>query len=80
MEGGLDRSLYETSLLAQRLHKLSVALFASTSSQVVSGVLAFVRRAAIGIMLALGPFNYPLNETYATLIPALLMGNVVIMK
>jgi glyceraldehyde-3-phosphate dehydrogenase (NADP+) len=24
--------------------------------------------------------NYPLNETYATLIPALLMGNVVLMK
>ena len=24
--------------------------------------------------------NYPLNETYATLIPALLMGNVVVMK
>jgi glyceraldehyde-3-phosphate dehydrogenase (NADP+) len=24
--------------------------------------------------------NYPLNETYATLIPALLMGNVAIMK
>eukprot|EP00591_Stephanopyxis_turris_P015426 CAMPEP_0195536176 /NCGR_PEP_ID=MMETSP0794_2-20130614/45607_1 /TAXON_ID=515487 /ORGANISM="Stephanopyxis turris, Strain CCMP 815" /LENGTH=483 /DNA_ID=CAMNT_0040669505 /DNA_START=44 /DNA_END=1491 /DNA_ORIENTATION=- len=41
---------------------------------------AFVRRAAIGIILCLGPFNYPLNETYATLIPALLMGNVVIMK
>ena len=32
-----------------------------------------VRRAAIGIMLAVGPFNYPLNETYATLIPALLV-------
>ena len=31
-------------------------------------------------MLCLGPFNYPFNETYATLIPALLAGNVVIMK
>ena len=41
---------------------------------------AFVRRAAIGIILCLGPYNYPLNETYATLIPALLMGNIVIMK
>lgn len=39
-----------------------------------------MRRAAIGVMLCLGPFNYPLNETYATLIPALLMGNVAIMK
>jgi glyceraldehyde-3-phosphate dehydrogenase (NADP+) len=41
---------------------------------------AWVRRAAIGIILCLGPYNYPLNETYATLIPALLMGNIVILK
>lgn len=46
----------------------------------VGGVLARVRRVAIGIMLCLGPFNYPFNETYATLIPALLVGNVVVMK
>lgn len=48
--------------------------------QHVGSVRAFVRRAAIGIIMCLGPYNYPLNETYATLIPALLMGNVVIMK
>mmetsp|Transcript_34540 Transcript_34540/g.75601 ORF Transcript_34540/g.75601 Transcript_34540/m.75601 type:complete len:611 (-) Transcript_34540:109-1941(-) len=41
---------------------------------------AFVRRAAIGVIMCLGPYNYPLNETYATMIPALLMGNIVIMK
>jgi glyceraldehyde-3-phosphate dehydrogenase (NADP+) len=46
----------------------------------VSGILARVRRAAIGIVMCLGPFNYPFNETYATLIPALLAGNVIIMK
>jgi glyceraldehyde-3-phosphate dehydrogenase (NADP+) len=28
----------------------------------------------------MGPFNYPLNETFTTLIPALLMGNTVIFK
>ncbi len=39
-----------------------------------------IRRNAFGIVLALGPYNYPLNETYATIIPALLMGNVVILK
>mmetsp|Transcript_2712 Transcript_2712/g.7960 ORF Transcript_2712/g.7960 Transcript_2712/m.7960 type:complete len:535 (-) Transcript_2712:236-1840(-) len=48
--------------------------------QHVGSTRAFVRRAAIGIIMCLGPYNYPLNETYATLIPALLMGNVVIMK
>jgi glyceraldehyde-3-phosphate dehydrogenase (NADP+) len=40
----------------------------------------FLSRAAVGIVLCMGPYNYPLNETYATLIPALLMGNVVILK
>lgn len=42
--------------------------------------MARVRRSAVGIVLVVGPFNYPFNETYAALIPALLMGNIVIMK
>lgn len=46
----------------------------------VGSTRALVRRAAIGIILALGPYNYPLNETYATIIPALLMGNIVLLK
>merc|ERR1719230_1636642 len=37
-------------------------------------------RSPVGVMLNLGPSNYPFNETYATLIPALLMGNCVVMK
>jgi len=44
------------------------------------GVCAQIKRAPIGVMLNLGPFNYPFNETYCTLIPALLMGNSVVMK
>jgi len=44
------------------------------------GVLAQVKRGPLGVMLNLGPFNYPFNETYCTLIPALLMGNSVVMK
>ncbi len=44
------------------------------------GVVAQIRRAPIGVVLCCGPFNYPFNETYTTLIPALIMGNSVIMK
>jgi len=44
------------------------------------GVAAQIKRAPVGVMLNLGPFNYPFNETYCTLIPALLMGNSVVMK
>jgi glyceraldehyde-3-phosphate dehydrogenase (NADP+) len=44
------------------------------------GVLAHIRRAPLGVVLCMGPFNYPLNETFTTLIPALAMGNTVIVK
>jgi glyceraldehyde-3-phosphate dehydrogenase (NADP+) len=45
-----------------------------------SGVMAQVRRAPLGVCLCMGPFNYPLNECYTTLIPALAMGNTAVVK
>lgn len=44
------------------------------------GIIAQVRRSPLGVVLCMGPFNYPLNETFATLIPALIMGNSIIFK
>lgn len=44
------------------------------------GVLTRVPRTPIGVVLCMGPFNYPLNETLTVIIPALIMGNVVIYK
>lgn len=44
------------------------------------GVYAHIRRGPIGTVLCLGPYNYPLNETFTLLIPALIMGNTVIFK
>ncbi len=43
-------------------------------------VAAVIRRAPLGPVLCLGPYNYPLNENFTTLIPALVMGNPVIVK
>lgn len=54
--------------------------FQSRTVSGTGGVSARVRYAPLGVMLNLGPFNYPFNETYATLIPALIMGNCVVMK
>lgn len=45
-----------------------------------SGVNAHIRRGPLGVVLCLGPYNYPLNETFALLIPALIMGNTAIFK
>ena len=44
------------------------------------GVRAHIRRGPLGVVLCLGPYNYPLNETFALLIPAIIMGNTTIFK
>ncbi len=44
------------------------------------GVYAHIKRGPLGVVLCLGPYNYPLNETFALLIPALMMGNTAIFK
>jgi glyceraldehyde-3-phosphate dehydrogenase (NADP+) len=75
-ENELDRTLQFIHQVISELRKDATA--ATWSS--ISSVTAAIRRGAIGIVLALGPYNYPLNETYATIIPALLMGNIVILK
>ncbi len=44
------------------------------------GFMAQIRRVPLGVALCMGPYNYPLNETFTTLIPALIMGNTVVFK
>ncbi len=44
------------------------------------GIMGQVRRVPLGVALCMGPFNYPLNETFTTLFPALIMGNTVVFK
>ncbi|KAJ1463321.1 Aldehyde/histidinol dehydrogenase [Pelagophyceae sp. CCMP2097] len=46
----------------------------------VDGIRARVRRGPVGVTLMLAPFNYPLNEMYAMMIPALVMGNCIVLK
>ena len=45
-----------------------------------SGFAARVRRAPLGVALCMGPYNYAVNEVYTLVIPALIMGNPVVMK
>ncbi|MGZ3849232.1 MAG: NADP-dependent glyceraldehyde-3-phosphate dehydrogenase [Flavisolibacter sp.] len=44
------------------------------------GIVAQIRRSPLGVVLCMGPFNYPLNETFTTLIPAIIMGNTLLFK
>ncbi len=45
-----------------------------------AGVYAHIRRGPLGVVLCLGPYNYPLNETFCLLIPAIIMGNTAVFK
>ncbi|OGG11705.1 hypothetical protein A2Z00_00770 [Candidatus Gottesmanbacteria bacterium RBG_13_45_10] len=44
------------------------------------GRIAMVERVAHGVVLAIAPFNYPVNLAGSKIVPALLMGNSVVFK
>ena len=52
----------------------------SSNFVIEQGIIGHIQRVPLGVVLCMGPFNYPLNETFTTLIPALLMGNTVLLK
>ncbi|EFK57192.1 NADP-dependent glyceraldehyde-3-phosphate dehydrogenase [Sphingobacterium spiritivorum] len=52
----------------------------SSGFTIEQGIIAQIRRSPLGVVLCMGPFNYPLNETFTTLIPALIMGNTLLFK
>jgi glyceraldehyde-3-phosphate dehydrogenase (NADP+) len=79
-----DDSIKEFDRTLQYIHKTvdAVKELDRTNSRfsLDGGVIAQVRRAPLGVCLSMGPFNYPLNEMYTTLIPAIIMGNTVVVK
>ncbi len=44
------------------------------------GRIAVIERVAQGVVLAIAPFNYPVNLSASKIAPALLMGNAVVFK
>lgn len=52
----------------------------SSKFEIEQGIAAQIRRSPLGVVLCMGPFNYPLNETFTTLIPAIIMGNTLLFK
>ncbi|MGE5549614.1 MAG: NADP-dependent glyceraldehyde-3-phosphate dehydrogenase [Bacteroidota bacterium] len=76
-EKEFDRTIYYIRDTVDALKELD-----HNSSRFVAaeGVISQIRRAPLGVALCLGPFNYPLNETFTTLIPALIMGNAAVCK
>lgn len=62
------------------IHALKQQDRAASHFVIEQGVMGKIRRVPVGVALCMGPYNYPLNETFTTLIPALIMGNTVIFK
>jgi glyceraldehyde-3-phosphate dehydrogenase (NADP+) len=74
-----DRTMdYATASIAELKRESEHGYLSSWTT--VSGFAARVRRGPLGVVLFLAPFNYPLNEMYAMLIPALVLGNTCVLK
>lgn len=52
----------------------------SSMFRVTGGFIGQMKKLPYGVVLCMGPFNYPLNETFTMLIPALISGNSVLFK
>ena len=44
------------------------------------GIIGRMKKVPLGIALCMGPFNYPLYETFTAIAPALLTGNTIVFK
>ena len=75
-----DRTILFTKAAIAELKKDPTIGQGFSKWQECSGFGVKTRRGPVGVMLGLAPFNYPLNEMYAMLMPALLMGNIAVLK
>lgn len=76
-EKEFDRTIEYIRATIDELKKLDNS---NSRFEIVDGTIAQIRRSPLGVVLCMGPYNYPMNETFTTLLPALIMGNVVLFK
>jgi glyceraldehyde-3-phosphate dehydrogenase (NADP+) len=72
-----DRTIEYIEATAEALGEIEKNAAAPVEAE---GFAARIRRAPIGVALCMGPYNYAVNEVFTTVIPALVMGNPVVMK
>jgi len=76
-EGECDRAL---AYIRDTLEALKELDRVSSRFVIQQGIIGQIRRAPLGVVLCMGPYNFPLYETFTTLIPALVMGNTIVLK
>ena len=76
-EGEFDRAV---AYIRDTLEALKELDRVSSRLVIQDGIIGQIRRAPLGVVLCMGPYNFPLYETFTTLIPALVMGNTILLK
>jgi glyceraldehyde-3-phosphate dehydrogenase (NADP+) len=76
-EREFDRTV---SYIRDTLESLKELDRAASRFVIQQGIIGQIRRAPLGVVLCMGPYNFPLYESFTTLIPALVMGNTILLK
>ena len=78
--GEVDRSVQTMELSGEEAKRLSGELLPLDGGKGTEGKLGFTKRVPCGVVVAITPFNFPLNLVCHKVGPALAAGNSVILK
>jgi len=76
----VDRCIETIKLSANAMMSIHGETFDTTAMPSGKETLAFYKREAVGVVLAITPFNFPLNLVAHKIAPALVAGNAVVLK
>ena len=76
----VNRCIETIKLSANAMMSLHGETFDTTAMPSGKETLAFYKREAVGVVLAITPFNFPLNLVAHKIAPALVAGNTVVLK
>lgn len=76
----VDRCIETIKLSANAMLHINGETFDTTAMPSGKKSLAFYKREPVGVVLAITPFNFPLNLVAHKIAPALVAGNAVILK
>lgn len=76
----VERAIETLKLSANAMLHVNGETFDTHATQSGKKTMAFYRREPVGVVLAITPFNFPLNLVIHKIAPALVAGNAVILK
>lgn len=76
----VERAIETIKLSASAMQHVNGETFDTTAMPSGKKTLSFYKREAVGVVLAITPFNFPLNLVVHKIAPALVAGNAVVLK